>query len=69
MLWHSVINAAIFGGIIGAVIGLLLAIFVRRRCRHCQKRYRLGTLKTRTTCPHCGGLLKTHSAEKKDVVE
>ena len=65
MIWESVLNAAIFGGIIGAVVGLLSALFVRVTCPHCQKRCRLGMWRRRKVCSHCGGILPKKSDRKK----
>jgi Zn finger protein HypA/HybF involved in hydrogenase expression len=62
MIWQSVINAAIFGGIVGAIVTVLLALVVRVKCPHCQKRCKPGMWKRRRICPNCGGPLKKNAA-------
>lgn len=57
MDWDSVLRSALIGAVIGGAVGLVVAIFVRKKCPHCEKPYRMGAFGPRKTCPHCGGRL------------
>ena len=62
MLWENVINSAIIGGIFGGVVGLMMALFIRKTCPYCQPRYKLGMWGTRNAYPHCGGELSANQS-------
>ena len=57
MDWDSVMRSALIGAAIGGGVGLVLALFMRKKCPHCEKSYRPAAFGPRKRCPHCGGEL------------
>ena len=57
MDWDSVLRSALIGAAIGGGVGLVMAIFMRKKCPHCDKSYRPAAFGPRKKCPHCGGKL------------